>query len=121
MSMIRSAKTTKRPVWVWITIAGTSLLAFCVGYNFYDNAQRAPDDSAPRTTFMIEGLDGPAWRSEQMVERINQLDGVLIESLSRKGGVVVLRHDPDRQDREALRVVFEELGLSVRKTESTKK
>jgi hypothetical protein len=91
------------------------MLAFAgiAGTLAYQDVLRQPAEDAPRVEFTIDGLDCPVWCAVRLTESIDGLDGARVESLDQKLGKVIVRHDPARQNVEALRKLFGARGFAV--------
>lgn len=96
-----------------LTAVGIVLFAAIAGARAYRDALRQPAEDAPRLEFSVEGLDCPVWCAVRLTESIDGLDGARVESLDQKNGKVIVRHDPTRQNEEALRKLFDARGFPV--------
>ncbi|MCA8973617.1 MAG: heavy-metal-associated domain-containing protein [Planctomycetes bacterium] len=94
-------------------IAGVAALGGWLGYQAWDDARRDPGTAAPLVEFSVEGLDCPVWCAVKLSDAIDELDGARVEHFDRRTGTVTVRHDPDRQDVEALKSVFAARGFPV--------
>lgn len=109
----RPITTQKIPLWVRLTIVGILAFAGIAGTLAYQDVLRQPAEDAPRVEFTIDGLDCPVWCAVRLTESIDGLDGARVESLDQKLGKVIVRHDPARQNVEALRKLFGARGFAV--------
>lgn len=109
----RTPAAKKIPLWVRLTIVGVIAFAGVAGTLAYRDSLRQPAEDAPRVEFTIDGLDCPVWCAVRLTESIDGLDGARVESLDQKMGKVIVRHDPTRQNVEALRKLFGARGFAV--------
>lgn len=106
------------PIWLRLSIAGTLVLLSIPAVRWVRDLQRQPAPDAPRIEFTVEGLDCPLWCAVRLTETIDGLDGARVERLDQKTGKVVVRHDPSRQNVQALSNAFEARGFAVTASES---
>lgn len=114
----RTATRKSMPIWARLTIVGVALFAGIAGTLAYRDAQRQPAADAPRIEFTVEGLDCPVWCAVRLSDSIDRLDGARVESIDQKTGKVIVRHDPNRQNVDGLRKLFDARGFAVQASES---
>lgn len=107
----------KLPLWGRLSLVGVALFAVTAGAFALRDAQRRPAEDAPRVEFTLDGLDCPVWCAVRLTESVDGLDGARVESLDQKNGKVIVRHDPNRQNVEALHKLFDARGFAVKASE----
>ena len=110
----------KLPLWGRLSLAGVAVFAAIAGAFALRDAQRRPAADAPRIEFTLEGLDCPVWCAVRLTESVDGLDGARVESLDQKNGKVIVRHDPNRQNVQALHKLFDARGFAVTASEPVK-
>jgi hypothetical protein len=111
------ARSRSRSVAPRIVLVGLLAVAVLYGWRVAHRALRTPAADAPRVAFEVDGRDCPGWCAVRLTESIDCLDGAEVEVLDQKNGKVVVRHDPNRQNVDALRDLRDLLdrrGFAVR-------
>jgi len=106
------------PLWGRIAAVGVVAVGALYGWVQWRKAARTPADDAPRVAFTVDGLDCPVWCAVRLTESIDGLDGALVELLDQNTGKVVVRHDPNRQNVDALRALLDRRGFAVKAAEA---
>lgn len=104
-----------------LVVAGLLLAGGLYGWVQWRKAARTPSEDAPRVAFTVDGLDCPVWCAVRLTESIDGLDGALVEVLDQKNGKVVVRHDPSRQNVDALRDLLDRRGFAVKASEPVRR
>lgn len=108
---------SRLPLWLRLTAVGVVVAIGLYSWQAAQRAARRPADDAPRVAFTVDGLDCPVWCAVRLSASIDGLDGAEVEVFDQKSGKVVVRHDPTRQNVEALRQLLDRRGFAVQAAE----